>query len=269
MKIITLGTSHGDATYCRFNSSTVYRTDGGALYMVDCGAPAEALLRRKALAVRDVRAIFVTHMHEDHAGGICAMLKHTLKYPGDHMRPMQVFLPEARAVEPLRLWMDALHIDVRSPLLRFGVTQEGTVWEDENVAVRAIRTAHLTDGVGNPVSFAYVLHFKAERRTILHTGDLRADFSDFPEAARTEAFDVCLCEATHYSPASALGTLAQARIGQLIFTHISDRWHNYPQSADVWRTGEQALLDTVRGALPYPVAIAHDGDEFWLPAANC
>ena len=45
MKIITLGTSHGDSTVSRFNSSTLYETDG-VLYLVDASAPTEALIKR-------------------------------------------------------------------------------------------------------------------------------------------------------------------------------------------------------------------------------
>ena len=64
MKIITLGTSHGDSTPTRFNSSTLYETDG-VLYLVDVGAPAEASLKRKGYSCSDVRAAFITHMHDD------------------------------------------------------------------------------------------------------------------------------------------------------------------------------------------------------------
>ena len=80
MRIYTLGTSHGNSTHSRFNSSTAYETNG-VLYLVDAGAPVEALLRRKGLFCRDVRAVFVTHMHDDHAGGLSGLSKQVIKYP--------------------------------------------------------------------------------------------------------------------------------------------------------------------------------------------
>ena len=80
MKITTLGTSHGDSTYCRFNSSTLYEVNG-ASYLVDCGSPCEALLCRKGKDNSKIRAIFCTHMHDDHVGGVTEMIKILEKYP--------------------------------------------------------------------------------------------------------------------------------------------------------------------------------------------
>ena len=264
MRIYTLGTAHGDSTWYRHCSSTLYETADGALYLIDCGAPAEALVRRKGLLIRDIRALFITHMHEDHVGGLTGIVKNTLKYPGESDRPLILHFPEEKAIEPFRNWLFAMHINADRPLLAWAAVQEGPFYEDENVAVRAIRTRHLTDKDGNPLSFAYHLHFKAENLDVLHSGDLRGDFADFPKEPLTQHFDACVCEATHYRPESARDTLAQCRFGQLIFTHVSDRWHNYPQSGPYYVNNEKKLLEAYAGKLPYPVRVAHDGDEFLL-----
>ena len=87
MKIYTLGTSHGDSTVCRFNSSTAYETEDGRIYLVDAGAPVEALLRRKALHIKDVRAVFISHMHDDHAGGLSGLIKQATKYASTRNTP--------------------------------------------------------------------------------------------------------------------------------------------------------------------------------------
>lgn len=256
MIIHTLGTSHGDSTLTRFNSSTAYETADGALFLVDCGAPCEALLRRKGLCVQNVRAAFITHMHDDHAGGLTGLIKQTIKYPRGRNAPLSLYLPEKNAVFALKNWFAALHEPPDHPLLQWHTTQDGLVYEDELLHVTAIRTQHLrTRGrtEGDPCSFAYVLHFKQEGITVLHTGDLRSDFADFPAAAQNTHFDICLCEATHYPPETALPVLMTAKLSRLIFIHIADRWH--------LPGGEEALLECF-SQVPYPVQIAHDGDTF-------
>ena len=265
LKIHTLGTSHGDSTFSRFNTSTAYETCG-VLYLVDAGAPVEALLRRKGLLAKDVRGIFITHMEVDHAGGLTGMIKQVRKYPKDRTFPLTVFFPEETAIAAFKGWFAALHEEAENEFLEYRAVDDGAVYEDEYLAVNAIRTCHVrTRGrtEGDPCSFAYVLHFKKENRTVLHTGDLWNDFSDFPKIASEQHFDVCLCEATHYKPEDSTELLRNSKFDRLIFIHIADRWHNIVQGS--WKNidGEQKLLSYFEG-FPYPVNIAHDGETFYI-----
>ena len=266
MRVYTLGTSHGDSTDCRLNSSTVYQTDNGTLYMVDAGAPCEALLRRQGLLLDRLKCTFVTHMHDDHAGGLSGLIKQAVKHDANRSWPLLVFLPEAKAISALQNWIFALHEEADSPSVGYFAVEDGPVFEDENLRVYAVRTAHLrTRGrtEGDPCSFAYVLCFKKEKIKVLHSGDLRADFSDFPQLAAAEAFDLCVCEATHYDPYTAKATLKNAQFKRLIFNHIGNRWHNRTLEDGSFYNGERALQDCFAD-LPYPVEISHDGDVFEL-----
>lgn len=266
MRIHTLGTGHGDSTHARFNSSTVYETQNGTLYLIDAGAPVEALIRRKGLRLQKLRAAFITHMHDDHAGGLTSLMKQVIKYPQERTFPFTLHLPEKKAISALKSWFSVLHENAEDANLAYCAVEDGMVYEDENLLVTAVRTAHLrTLGrfEGDPCSFAYILHFKQEKRTILHTGDLRHDYTDFPNVAAEMHFDLCLTEATHYQPENALPVLMNAQFDKLIFIHIGDRWHD--RILPSWRleNGEEQLLQAF-STLPYPIAIAHDSDTFWL-----
>lgn len=266
MRIHTLGTSHGDSTFCRFNSSTAYETDSGVIYLVDAGAPVEALMRRQGLCIRDLRAVFLTHMHDDHAGGLSALIKETIKYPRGRLFPLTLHFPEEKAIPALKSWLFALHENADSEWLEYKTVDDGVLYDDDELTVTAIRTRHLrTLGrqKGDPCSFAYVLFFKKENKTVLHTGDLCKDFSDFPKIAAEREFDICLCEATHYDPADAIEPLKRARFKRLLFIHIASRWHTYEYVHWDFDHGEKKLLSEF-SSLPYPVQVAHDGGELLL-----
>lgn len=250
MHITTLGTSHGDSTYCRFNSSTLYES-GGACYLIDCGAPCEALLCRKEKDFSKIRAVFCTHMHNDHVGGLTELVKILLKYA----RPEQhttIFFSEAGAKEAFIGWLRAMHLEINDDLISFQVVRPGEIYTDENIAVRAYPTDHIQNAPVKPSTFAYIIA-EGDKR-LLHTGDLSGDLHDYPKLLMEEHFDLLLCEATHYNPESAVLLFAHSQIDRLILSHIGNCWHG---------SGEKTLL-AYYNSLPYPVVIAHDGDEFTL-----
>ncbi len=263
MKIYTLGTSHGNSTYCRYNSSTLYETNDGSLYLIDAGAPVESLIRRKGLEINKLRAVFITHLHDDHAGGLTGLIKQVIKYPNGRIKPLKIFLPEKDVDKVLRQWLNCLHIYNIEEYIQFFVTEESEIYTDENITISAAHTAHLkTDDLS--VSFGYIISEKQSGKRILHTGDLNWDFKDFPKIAKDIHFDLCLCEATHYKPEYALPLLKKANIDRLIFIHIGDEWHIYQYNSDwVVKNGEKELL-SYYSEIEYPICIAHDGDEFYL-----
>jgi len=244
MKITTLGSSHGDATPTRNNSAILVELADGD-YLIEAGEPVCATLIRRDYDFGRLRAVFVTHMHGDHAGGLPILVKHLLKYrqPGWHC---QIFLPEAAAIPALLGWAAALHLPDPALLLDFQTVMPGPTFADDQIQLTSIPTEHARGG--GVQSTAYLL--EAEGKRVLFTGDLTADFHDFP--AVEEPVDLCLCEATHADIKFILAALQEAPIRRLVLTHIGPLWDG----------GREHDLLTAATALPYPVAIANDSDEF-------
>ena len=243
-----LGTSHGDPTASRFNSSILLEA-GPSLYLFDAGEPVTASLRRAGKRFDRLRAVFVTHMHGDHVGGLPVLIKMLVKYAkeGQHT---DVFLPERTALGGLEAWLRAMRLPWPSRFVSLHAVDEGVVYADELARVAAVPTHHLADASGGPGSFGFVV--EALGRRIVYTGDLSADLRELPAITEAMPCDLCVCEAQHVEATTLVEALRALPITRLVFTHIADRWHG---------RGE-ADLTRIASDLPFPCRIAHDGDTF-------
>lgn len=247
MDIITLGTGSCQSNPYRFNASILVEVDD-ALYLFDAGTPVDALICRVGKDVARLRAVFITHMHADHIGGLPVLLR-AVSMAGGHV---SVFLPEASAEQAMLPWMRAMRLENAFSAASFLIVSECTsIYQDALVTVGAIATDHIPAKV--PVTFAYTL--SAQNKRILYTGDLCADLHDYPKCATEQYFDVCLLEATHFTPETAFPLLHASQFGQLIFVHVHTPWQS--------DAGSIALLDAYT-SLPYPVHLSHDGSVFSL-----
>ncbi|TLP65050.1 MULTISPECIES: ribonuclease Z [Pseudomonas] len=75
MDLQFLGTSSGVPTKARNVSATaVIESAGHGWYLVDCGEGTQHQLLRSPLSVRNLRALFITHVHGDHCFGLPGLL---------------------------------------------------------------------------------------------------------------------------------------------------------------------------------------------------
>jgi len=72
-EIIILGSGSGFASMDRFTTSIALLTNN-RVYLFDCGEPCGALLYRAGVDPLATTAIFVSHMHPDHIGGLVQLL---------------------------------------------------------------------------------------------------------------------------------------------------------------------------------------------------
>lgn len=248
VKLTTMGTSHGDPTKIRFNTSNTLEV-GDNIYLIDAGVPVNALyIRKYSNDFSKVRAIFITHMHDDHVGGLPSFIKSLIKYPSKDQHT-HIFLPE-NAEKQLRSWLLSMHLSNFDNLITFHKVNEGSVYDDGTIKVTAFGTRHIKSE-GEPITFGYL--FEAEGKRMLYSGDLTMDFSDFPMKALEKGVDLCVCECTHYPIALAVERLAKAKIGRFLFNHVGDRWASCETEGN--------LTEQFEGKFSGKCAVAHDGDE--------
>ncbi len=241
MKLYTLGTSHGATEIGRACSANLLAV-GTAYYLFDCGGNTEGKMTDLGLPIERIRAVFVTHMHEDHAGTLSAIAKRFCNYHKD-ADPVTIFLPEEKGISAFQAWLSALHIVIDDRVLLRPVTVS-QIYQDENITVTAIATEHLYNGMFP--SFAFLI--EAEGKKFLYTGDLAYDFHDYPKILLEEDFDAVLCELVHFNVTKNLDTIARTKTKKMIFTHLAPR--NIPR------------IRSAENQIPFPIEIAEDGASF-------
>ena len=187
--ILFLGTSHGDPTLTRFCSSTLYRFENVSI-LVDTGEPVTALLVRHEIKSSMLNAVLLSHMHTDHIGGLPALITNITKYPSEN-RTTDFYFPDTEVIEPCRNFMNAVLAFERPDIVRFNTLESDGKIIIENVKITPLANDHMKRK--NAPSYGFL--FETENIRIIHTGDLSADFHDFPKI--DAPVDICVCEATH------------------------------------------------------------------------
>lgn len=238
MKLYTLGTSHGATEPGRACSANLLEVNG-VYYLFDCGGNVEGKMTDLNLPTKDIKAVFISHMHEDHAGTLSAIVKRFYHYNNTD-DCVVMYMPEQDGIDAFEKWVLALHTNVESGKVTYKLVQPGEIYSDENITVTAISTRHMQNGLFP--SYAYQV--KSKDKNFLYTGDLWMSFEDYPQIVFEEDFDAILCELVHFDVEKNLDTIMKSRTKQLIFTHMSPK--------------KVPLIEEVIDKFPYKVHIAED-----------
>ncbi|MFO1504000.1 MAG: MBL fold metallo-hydrolase [Steroidobacteraceae bacterium] len=178
------------------------------IYMVDCGYGAMAALVRANLNYRAVDHVFLTHLHDDHAADLVALLGH--QWTGGRVKPTLVHGPagtrrlvnaairynevneeirlvdEARSLRGAQLFRASEIPATSAPTL---------VLRDGDMTVQAVQNTHYPAATLKRIPHRSIaLRFDARGRSIVFSGDT-AYSSNLVALAR--GADVLVCEAMH------------------------------------------------------------------------
>lgn len=212
MRITFLGTGHGIPEKDRRCSSAML-SSGGRLYFIDMGTMSVEDLQKMDLPVRDVRGIFITHMHGDHVNGLPAFADLCNWYFTD--ADPEILLPSEEGCRALTVWLDALEAGNRKQPLRVSAYGPGVIFDDGVLRVTAFKTLHTAS--------SHALLCEAEGKKILFTGDLRRPAEDFPSDAAKNGLDVAVCETAHFPPEEYLPVWSGKHIKTAVLQHIQPR----------------------------------------------
>ena len=215
MKIVLFGSSHGIPEPNRKCSSTLVAI-GAKRYFIDMGTQSIEGLITRGIPIESVRAIFITHMHGDHANGLLSFLDEC-SWKFKSAEPT-VFLPgdKEKIVFAIKGWISCTGIEPRAFDYR-GVS-EGQIYDDGTLRVTAFKTKHTA------ASYSYLL--EAESKRVFFSGDLSQNgpTEDLAISVFEKTVDLAVCEAAHFEATDYVALFkGQKKPKLLCFNHYSER----------------------------------------------
>lgn len=184
----------------------------------DCCHPAQLC----GMDLLKTRAVFISHCHFDHVGGMAGLFRTIRKMEYQERRKVadgkvEIYIPEPRVWELVKQFLcltdDGLVLDMTLPVRKPTV---GAFYRDENLSVTGHATAHMKpEEDGSPRSFAYEILCGGKR--VVFSGDIRQPEELLP--ALKNGCDLLLCETGHHSVQTICDFAERNGVGHLIFLH--------------------------------------------------
>ena len=206
----------------RFCSSLFFQTENFD-FLLDCGEGASFSLLKNKIDPELIDAVFISHAHIDHIGGIFLLIQmmHLVK----RKIPLEIYLPE-ETIQTFRNCLDAFYLfpdKIGFPLKLYPVTANFK-FEREGMTIRAYSNRHLmgnrdTINSGKPTnrmqSFCYGLDMDEKR--IIYSGDIESsdDLRDIIADA-----DLLITECFHPKLDKLISLILKNKVKSTLFTHI-------------------------------------------------
>ena len=104
MKLTFIGTSHGVPETNRRCSSCILEVNR-SYYLFDMGTQVVEDLRKRSIAIDDVRLVICSHPHGDHTDGLISFVD-LVNWYFKSADPLSL-LPDSRLIPPLCAWISA------------------------------------------------------------------------------------------------------------------------------------------------------------------
>ena len=237
MKITFLGTGHGLPEKGRYRTSMLIDV-AGASYLIDAGSPVVNQLINMDKPIKDVRAVFITHTHNDHLLHLIEMVDYISCTKTD--AEVDFYIPEQNAIDAIKSYLMVTSGILNEKDARMNFYDKTFVYQDENIKLIPFETGHLAKK-GRP-SFGFIL--EAEGKRVIFSGDLSylLEMNDFPKAAKELESDLFICEMAHFDFEFLREHIKECKTKRVLFNHIKFPVERVPLINKENESGEFSML---------------------------
>lgn len=218
VSVTFLGTGPGDVMPGRFQSSILLDC-GGRLILLDAGEPCSGRLLELGVSLPDLDAVWITHAHSDHVGGLPLLLQASWLH--GRRRNLPLGLP-AHLVDPLQAWLRAVFLSSLPYEPEVFAWEAGVPVAFGEVTVTPHPTSHvdkIRQALGDDSIASYLFDIRGGGSRVIYSGDLGAATDLLP--VLSEPADLLICELAHLTVDDLIAALQKCQIGALCLTHVS------------------------------------------------
>ena len=223
-KIKILGSCSGTEAMPDRHHTSVVLTHNGDHYFFDAGESCSRLAHLGGIDLLKTRAVFISHTHYDHVGGLAGLFWHMrklclVKKCATQYDKIPLFIPEGGTWEGIKALLSC-NEEGFFEKLTFTIPErrptEGLFYEDEGIRVLAYPSHHLPDRAdGLCRSFSY--RIELDGFTMVYSGDVGK--VDDLAAPIGEGCDLLMMETGHHKVADVCAFAEGHRVGELVFYH--------------------------------------------------
>lgn len=222
MKLHTFGTSAGTQPYEGFHHTSLGIETQKGLYFLDAGECGAYTAHIMGLDLLKTKAVFISHPHMDHVGGLGNLLwyirkvgivKKTEPYSGN----IDVFTPCTETVEGFMQVLENTEGDFKTDYTHtVHKISEGLIFDNGDICVTATHTDHMPKKNGEYRSYSFKI--ECEGKVLAFSGDMRLENIERIVPEKCDAF---LVETGHHQIEDICAELKNhnKNVKKLFFVH--------------------------------------------------